>query len=511
MVIRKLCMTSALAIFAASAITGSLALKYREDAVVANGKEYIVGSNKTGIQNDELVGRNTNDENILNVLAIDAKSIVRSGIDIQLALSIVNSIVKEFSSISSKNQKAISKFTEHTKKDLIALLKARRSELKNEIKSLDSAKTGRNVAEINVALQKELNRTDEIIGLIKNNKTESSRALLAYFSLYLAELRNSITLQDSIESAKDIVFYSKNTKLSEKALATMNASNIVDIDRFIKKFMKKGYAVFKDKAFKNEEVKDRLDKYLNNEHPNGILQSAISSELIKNLVIDCVYTNDYDGLTKEKQNAIPRKSTLLAENIILSLNKKSAKQKLTEFFSRDKQNSPQDNNIRKRDRIKRFFSENSKNVDQQAIAVRQGKDSIEALEQDNVHVIDLESQKRVTGHPEEHKAIEWVTQRGNVKSKRATWENIGMIENKNNTNTYYDILGVSQDASASEISKAYRKLAQQYHPDKTGGNKDKEQKLQAISEAYNTLKDPVKRSAYDRELEYEQFENKYRH
>src|SRR5262245_33240720 len=61
---------------------------------------------------------------------------------------------------------------------------------------------------------------------------------------------------------------------------------------------------------------------------------------------------------------------------------------------------------------------------------------------------------------------------------------------------YYEILGVKRDAGADEIKKAYRKLAQKYHPDVT---KDPagEEKFKEIGEAYETLKDPEKRAAYD--------------
>jgi curved DNA-binding protein len=61
---------------------------------------------------------------------------------------------------------------------------------------------------------------------------------------------------------------------------------------------------------------------------------------------------------------------------------------------------------------------------------------------------------------------------------------------------YYEILGVKRDAGADEIKKAYRKLAQKYHPDVTkdpGG----EEKFKEVGEAYETLKDPEKRAAYD--------------
>ena len=61
---------------------------------------------------------------------------------------------------------------------------------------------------------------------------------------------------------------------------------------------------------------------------------------------------------------------------------------------------------------------------------------------------------------------------------------------------YYDILGVKREASADEIKKAYRRLAQKYHPDVT---KDPagEEKFKEVAEAYETLRSPEKRSAYD--------------
>ncbi len=62
---------------------------------------------------------------------------------------------------------------------------------------------------------------------------------------------------------------------------------------------------------------------------------------------------------------------------------------------------------------------------------------------------------------------------------------------------YYKILGVEKNADASEIKKAYRKLAMKYHPDKTEGDKSLEEKFKKISEAYAVLSDPEKRSQYD--------------
>jgi|TARA_B110000438_G_scaffold147884_1_gene142445 molecular chaperone DnaJ len=63
---------------------------------------------------------------------------------------------------------------------------------------------------------------------------------------------------------------------------------------------------------------------------------------------------------------------------------------------------------------------------------------------------------------------------------------------------YYDLLSVAREASDSEIKKAYRKKAVQYHPDKHKGDKAMEAKFKEVSEAYEVLKDSEKRAAYDR-------------
>ena len=68
-----------------------------------------------------------------------------------------------------------------------------------------------------------------------------------------------------------------------------------------------------------------------------------------------------------------------------------------------------------------------------------------------------------------------------------------MSDNKD----FYKVLGVDQKANADEIKKAYRKLAMKYHPDQNKDDKDAEQKFKEVNEAYDILKDPQKRAAYD--------------
>ena len=63
---------------------------------------------------------------------------------------------------------------------------------------------------------------------------------------------------------------------------------------------------------------------------------------------------------------------------------------------------------------------------------------------------------------------------------------------------YYELLQCERTADDATLKSAYRKLAIQYHPDKNGGCKDSEGKFKAVSEAYEVLKDPQKRAAYDR-------------
>jgi molecular chaperone DnaJ len=63
---------------------------------------------------------------------------------------------------------------------------------------------------------------------------------------------------------------------------------------------------------------------------------------------------------------------------------------------------------------------------------------------------------------------------------------------------YYDLLGVPRGADDATIKSAYRRLAKEHHPDRKGGCKQSEAHFKAINEAYDVLKDPQKRAAYDR-------------
>ncbi len=63
---------------------------------------------------------------------------------------------------------------------------------------------------------------------------------------------------------------------------------------------------------------------------------------------------------------------------------------------------------------------------------------------------------------------------------------------------YYDVLGAEKSASADELKKAYRKKAKELHPDSNSDNPDAESQFKEINEAYDALKDPDKKAAYDR-------------
>jgi len=63
---------------------------------------------------------------------------------------------------------------------------------------------------------------------------------------------------------------------------------------------------------------------------------------------------------------------------------------------------------------------------------------------------------------------------------------------------YYDVLGVARDASDKDLKSAFRKLAMQFHPDRNPNDADAENRFKEINEAYEALKDPDRRAAYDR-------------
>lgn len=66
------------------------------------------------------------------------------------------------------------------------------------------------------------------------------------------------------------------------------------------------------------------------------------------------------------------------------------------------------------------------------------------------------------------------------------------------TEDYFQLLGVSRDASSEEIKKAYRKVALEHHPDRNQGSAESEEHFKKITEAYEVLRDPEKRARYER-------------
>jgi molecular chaperone DnaJ len=68
------------------------------------------------------------------------------------------------------------------------------------------------------------------------------------------------------------------------------------------------------------------------------------------------------------------------------------------------------------------------------------------------------------------------------------------------TRTHYSVLGIHDGASQESIREAYRRLAREFHPDRTGGSATGGEKMPAINEAYRVLSDPARRAVYDASL-----------
>ena len=71
---------------------------------------------------------------------------------------------------------------------------------------------------------------------------------------------------------------------------------------------------------------------------------------------------------------------------------------------------------------------------------------------------------------------------------------------------YYEVLGVQRSVNEADLKSAFRRLAKEHHPDKNPGDKVSEQKFKELAEAYEALKDPQKRAAYD-QFGHAAFEN----
>ena len=71
---------------------------------------------------------------------------------------------------------------------------------------------------------------------------------------------------------------------------------------------------------------------------------------------------------------------------------------------------------------------------------------------------------------------------------------------------YYEILGVQKGADEKALKSAFRNQAKKFHPDANPGNKEAEAKFKELNEAYDVLKDPQKKAAYDR-FGHQAFEN----
>src|SRR6184192_4412245 len=81
---------------------------------------------------------------------------------------------------------------------------------------------------------------------------------------------------------------------------------------------------------------------------------------------------------------------------------------------------------------------------------------------------------------------------GDADSKATGWK-AGMAKRR-----YYEVLEVERTVNDGELKSAFRKLAMKWHPDRNPGDNTSEHKFKEINEAYEVLKDPDKRAAYDR-------------
>src|SRR5207302_463954 len=100
--------------------------------------------------------------------------------------------------------------------------------------------------------------------------------------------------------------------------------------------------------------------------------------------------------------------------------------------------------------------------------------------------VHLGSTQPLTGQPE-------FAPRASI-TRRGSW---GSCSNSMKQD-FYAVLGVAKDAGEADIKKAYRKLAMECHPDRNNGDKAAEERFKLVTEAYEVLRDPDKRAAYDR-------------
>src|SRR5437667_9539426 len=78
------------------------------------------------------------------------------------------------------------------------------------------------------------------------------------------------------------------------------------------------------------------------------------------------------------------------------------------------------------------------------------------------------------------------------------WYNSSFVTMMTTKRDFYEILEITREADADTITKAYRRLAMKYHPDRNVGDKEAEEKFKEAAAAYDILRDPDKRARYDR-------------